>query len=1145
MDVKQLLIQQDTVFSLSSNSFHIHSKGGIPQWSFSHPDFNDQLLVFTGVSSYYHHHHHHHQKAPAFSPFGNMMNYQSSSSSSMLQKIVLGGTKNTLFSVDLRQGQLADAVDISQGVCVLKPAGRFIASGGVNGELALRDPRSLKLEHSFEVHTGSVSDVEVKGDLLVTCGYANRYNEVFVDSVVKVFDMRTMRMLGQIHFPPGPAFLQFHPMFSSLLAIVSQSGYVQYRDVQYELMTSPGIEYSSSDNTLYKVSTRGEVVENFGLSSSGEVMMFGDSGGKVHVFALRSKQNEYGQNTSCLNLQPLMRDEDPDMPDGLNLLSDWPPSYTTLYGQHPPEIHPQIYANLQNVTYPESGSVFGVAMNPGLRRPQDGYLERKTFMNYTTVDRKIKRQGELNVIPRDYDHIEVSVILKNRGYKEFDYNKYNKTSYVGLDNQLEHCNYINAFIQVIYHLNKDLRTAIMNHTCDKPVCLACELGFLFYMMDQIHINQSVEDMRTTAPGNFLRALKRLYAQNVLPAMDDPHLSAGQRAVIFNSFIWRVLHEDLHSDMYQCALSFPSTVMLSSKHQAMTNLNLTGITTVANNQINRRNGSHKTKSYRSRGIIDAMMGAAVANTEPNTNTYTEGYQLMFNHVLSLSGSSTNTTFAEVVTNALNFDPSGQMKTLTNMPNILNLNFTMSQDDSRWLRMQHIRRSNFDSSDEQHFKANSRVSLPSKFTIRTSSDEDLIWRVEDICYDISMDGASGTKQQNRKSNKKKDPDNRHITYVLQAIILEVKHPYKPQHTDDRNHCLSFIRIPNEKHELEWYLFNDFNITRHESAFDFSQSWKTPCILFYVREDPERILSKHIEFSNPIDPDVVFRDDFMAIHRDHDTTTTAGNVSPVETKKQKKDMPDKGEIMSIDAEFVVLETEKLKHQKSNLATTNDNSSVQSSSSSSSLPSSVMRDHVAQPMFSLGRVSVIRDKTCEIFMDDFIATQSEVVHDYMTRYSGLKEGDLDIETSTHHITHLKATYMKLRALVDRGVVFVGHGLQNDFRTINIYVPRSQVIDTVELFQLPRQRKISLRFLANFLLRSDIQQETHCSVEDAQTALKVYHTYLEYVEKNSFEQLLNEVYTVGRNSNWQITDNMTLQQAKGGVTHKVDTATATNTIKE
>lgn len=50
------------------------------------------------------------------------------------------------------------------------------------------------------------------------------------------------------------------------------------------------------------------------------------------------------------------------------------------------------------------------------------------------------------------------------------------------------------------------------------------------------------------------------------------------------------------------------------------------------------------------------------------------------------------------------------------------------------------------------------------------------------------------------------------------------------------------------------------------------------------------------------------------------------------------------------------------------------------------------------------------------------------------------------------------------------------------------QVIDTVNLWSLSGQRKISLRFLAHYLLGMNIQGETHDSIEDARIALALYN---------------------------------------------------------
>jgi PAB-dependent poly(A)-specific ribonuclease subunit 2 len=168
------------------------------------------------------------------------------------------------------------------------------------------------------------------------------------------------------------------------------------------------------------------------------------------------------------------------------------------------------------------------------------------------------------------------------------------------------------------------------------------------------------------------------------------------------------------------------------------------------------------------------------------------------------------------------------------------------------------------------------------------------------------------------------------------------------------------------------------------------------------------------------------------------------------------------------------------------------------------------------LARVSVVRgdaaiERRLVPIIDDYIRAV-EPVHDYLTRFSGLIPGDLDPNTSGHHITKLKHAYLKLRYLVDVGCVFVGHGLKQDFKMINITVPPAQIVDTVELFHFKRQRKLSLRFLASVLLDLDIQATTHDSIEDARVAIRLYEKYLDLNKiPGAFQAKLLEIYRHGK----------------------------------
>ena len=220
---------------------------------------------------------------------------------------------------------------------------------------------------------------------------------------------------------------------------------------------------------------------------------------------------------------------------------------------------------------------------------------------------------------------------------------------------------------------------------------------------------------------------------------------------------------------------------------------------------------------------------------------------------------------------------------------------------------------------------------------------------------------------------------------------------------------------------------------------------------------------------------------------------NQAPENCRVLRPDIeaPGPGWHVAIDTEFVALQQEEIE-----------------------IKADGEREIVRPTRLGLARVSVLRGSGVDEglpFINDYI-TITEPVVDYLTKWSGVQNGDLDPRYSTHNLVPLKVAYKKLWLLLNLGCIFIGHGLAKDFRTINIHVPKSQVLDTVDLFYIrARQRKLSLRFLAWYLLKEDIQQETHDSIEDARTALRLWRKFEEFRDAGIVDTMIEEVYREGK----------------------------------
>lgn len=209
-----------------------------------------------------------------------------------------------------------------------------------------------------------------------------------------------------------------------------------------------------------------------------------------------------------------------------------------------------------------------------------------------------------------------------------------------------------------------------------------------------------------------------------------------------------------------------------------------------------------------------------------------------------------------------------------------------------------------------------------------------------------------------------------------------------------------------------------------------------------------------------------------------------------------PGAGSYVAIDTEFVTLQQEEIE-----------------------MKADGQREVVRPTRLGLARVSVLRgqgEDEGKPFINDYITIREDIV-DHLTKFSGVQPGDLDPLTSPHSLVPLKIAYKKLWLLLNLGCIFIGHGLPKDFRTINIHVPKAQVIDTVDLFYLrSRQRKLSLRYLAWYLLKEDIQQDNHDSIEDARTALRLWHKFEEFQDAGIAESMIEEVYREGKKWGWK-----------------------------
>ncbi|XP_058837910.1 PAN2-PAN3 deadenylation complex catalytic subunit PAN2 [Topomyia yanbarensis] len=1125
-------------------------------------------------------------------------------------RMLIGGHQSDLIDFDVATCSEVGCVAAGQNGCaILRSYARYLCEGDAYGKITLRDPNTLTVEHELMTHSGSLSDFDVQGNYLISCGFSGRQGNLAIDRFLMVYDMRMLRLVSPIQVLVEPQLLKFLPSHCSRLAVVSPMGQLQLVDT---------VELSEPRVCMFQINTTGSQCLTFDISSSSQAFAFGDQSGHINLVAAVkintpslqfnpfSRETEFADTVEPLPMVsitdknfPLSSILLPHLTTGTRWLSDWPQFMNTYEYLKPKPISPEIMSTMKM-----QGPI-GYAPNPkkSLRNQIPYIMDKSSSANQSSAPVSSSQKGTtdqgMKLVPRRYRRVEVK--YSKLGCQDFDFEQYNQTGFVGLEANLPNA-YCNAMLQTLYFITP-LRKAILTHCCSKEFCLACELGFLFHMLDAGTSNQPCQ------ASNFLRSFRTVPEAAALGLIlssdrsNNANINLISLIQNWNRFILHQMHyelleavkkkeslipHDTAGGMRRIQLSVsprpfvPGAEMhmqhpedhqecLDSEVQQYDANNEKFQFLVASSDCDptlanetdiyteKAKEAQPTRSNKDETEISRLFGTQQKTTQRclkcNTECVKNNILLVCNllYPTNTNNRHVDGTFASILKNSMSvekttpawcekcnkFTPTNQKSRVADLPEILSVNCGLETDkELEYLKKQMTRPSAQVSSDgdsrnganvgngkmcrygmhcsrvDCHF-SHPRKPPPSFNSNASNQGQQKSWFP--LSFRMTLDDKENLEIGSLKSAsscyegsdahescKLDTPFRKSKKYRLSAAVCYIN-------DGTQRNIVALVHVPKSYHDLKtdrsggdgssssgftdgnWYIFNDFSISpvSVQEAVWFTLDWKVPCVLFYtstaLRNEQGENKECLTQYVNPFTNDLFTEPNSGEIRGDK-------HFKPL----GKNEIFQSGDLVAMDAEFVTLNPEE--------------SEIRSDGKMSTVKPSHM---------SVARITCIRGQGKDEgvpFVDDYISTQEQVV-DYLTKFSGIKPGDLDANFSNKRLTTLKKSYQKLRYLVDSGVIFVGHGLKNDFRVINIIVPPEQIVDTVYLFHLPHHRMVSLRFLAWQFLGIKIQSETHDSVEDARTALLLYKHYLKLNAKDEFTMALSNLYETGKKLQWKVPD--------------------------
>ncbi|SCN82901.1 related to PAN2-component of Pab1p-stimulated poly(A) ribonuclease [Fusarium fujikuroi] len=1009
--IRQILVNEKGIVSLGAKDVHMAIRRGLPIWHIRHDDMKDlRCMSFTSKGT---------------------------------AEIIAAGMQDTMLVIDLIKGDVVKQVPTEHQYTIMR-RGRYICAATQTGSVNLLDPVTFAVVKSWNAHSALINDMDAQHDFIVTCGYSLRQGQNYMlDPFLNVFDIKKMSSMPPIPFPAGAAYVRMHPRMLTTSIVVSQSGQMHVVDL---------MNPNTSDVRLANVTS---YLSMFEIAPSGEAIALTDADCSIHLWGSPTKLHFVDLPTPiefASPEEPLPNiDWGPDTP--LNMIglphyrealaSAWPdipcdvgappvkfdaqflaglkPTEFGMYGRNTRGLRRNQAENTRNVN--KSGS-------SGLKAPK--FLSEKArelaTSNAAASDKKADElissltdmglESKKSDVPVMYRTVEIK--YSKFGVDDFDFGFYNNTRYSGLETHISN-SYANSLLQIM-HFTPVIRNLALQHaatSCVSEICLLCELGFLFDML------QKAEGSICQAT-NLLKTLSNHPQAGPLGLLEeDPH---GSSLNVMLQGLTRFLLDKIVHD-YR-TINPSSTAM----DQVLATSATTSIRCINCRSEYTRPGS----TYVNDLLYPSPAGSRNAKIP----------RISFSQVLKNSVER-ETTSKGWCSRCQRYQTIATRKSIHSIPAVLMLNTAITNQDQRLLW-------------------STPGWLPEEIGIIVEQGQFFCYEGEDLKLHLQRGIHNIT------------------VYSLTGMAINIE-----SGQTQKSHLVSMVNVahaePEAPGESRWHLFNDFLVrsVSTEEALAFNTSWKVPSVIAYQIKDENNKIDT--EWKNNIDTSILYQD----FNTNADPSTKTYQVLNPETEA-----PGPDTTIALDTEFVAVRQPEIE-----------------------MNSDGERETIRPIVYALARASVVRgqgENEGTPFIDDYINIKEPIV-DYLTSYSGITEQDLDPRVSKHSLLSLKMVYKKMWILLNLGCKFLGHGLKQDFRVINIHIPKSQVIDTIDLFFLQtRLRRLSLAFLAWYLLKEDIQMETHDSIEDSRTALKLYKKYLEFQDAGILETMLQDIYRAGREVNFK-----------------------------